>query len=59
MSNGRLIDTCAALPQTHMYMESDYILFVLESGALTHTCGKRFLLHFVHVIHVINQVMNG
>jgi hypothetical protein len=23
MSNGKIVDTCAKLPQTHMYMESD------------------------------------
>jgi hypothetical protein len=23
MSNGKIVETCAKLPQTHMYMESD------------------------------------
>jgi hypothetical protein len=23
MSNGKIVDTCAKLPQTHMYMKSD------------------------------------
>ena len=46
MYTGKIVDICAALSQTHMYMESEYILFVLESGALTHTFGYRFLFHF-------------
>ena len=37
MSNGKIADTCAKLPQTHMYMESDLIVIVLELGAQTHT----------------------
>ena len=39
MFNSKIADICATLPQAHMYMESDQILFVLESGALTHTFG--------------------
>ena len=38
ISNGKILDTDAkSLPLTHMYMESDYILIVLELGAQTHT----------------------
>ena len=36
MSNGKIVDTWAKLPQTHMYMEYDQILIVLDLGALTH-----------------------
>ena len=39
MHNGKIIDICATLPHTHKNMESDQILFELESGALTHTFG--------------------
>jgi hypothetical protein len=39
ISNGKIVDICATLPQTHMYMEFHLIVFVLESGALTHTFG--------------------
>jgi hypothetical protein len=46
MFNGKIVDICATFPQTHMYMESDNIVFVLASGALTHTFGSRFLFHF-------------
>ena len=28
--NGNIVDTWAKLPQAHMYMESEYILTVLE-----------------------------
>ena len=31
--NGKVIDTWAELPQTHMYMETEYILTVLEMCA--------------------------
>ena len=31
--NGKLVDTWAKLPQAHMYMESEYILIVLEMCA--------------------------
>ena len=31
--NGKIVDTWAKLPQTHMYMESKYILIVLEMCA--------------------------
>ena len=37
VSNGQILDTDAKLPQTHMHMESDYILIVLQLGAQTHT----------------------
>jgi hypothetical protein len=38
ISNGKILDTDEkSLPLTHMYMESDYILIVLELGAQTHT----------------------
>jgi hypothetical protein len=37
-ANGKILDTDAkSQPLTHMYMESDYILIVLELGAQTHT----------------------
>ena len=44
MSNGKIVDTCAKLPQTHMYMESDYILIVLELGALTHAHLSKIII---------------
>ena len=31
--NGKIVDTWARLPQAHMYMESEYILTVLEMCA--------------------------
>jgi hypothetical protein len=31
--NGNIVDTSAKLPQAHMYMESEYILIVLEMCA--------------------------
>ena len=31
--NGKLVDIWAKLPQVHMYMESEYILIVLEMCA--------------------------
>ena len=31
--NGKVIDTWSKLPQAHMYMESEYILTVLEMCA--------------------------
>jgi hypothetical protein len=31
--NGKIVDTWAKLPQAHMYMESEYILIVLEMCA--------------------------
>ena len=31
--NGKIVDTWAKLPQTHVYMESEYILIVLEMFA--------------------------
>ena len=31
--NGKIVDTWARLPQAHMYMESEYILIVLEMCA--------------------------
>ena len=31
--NGKIVDTWAKLPQAHMYMESKYILIVLEMCA--------------------------
>ena len=31
--NGKIVDTWAKLPQAHMYMESEYILVVLEMCA--------------------------
>jgi hypothetical protein len=30
ISNGKIVDTWATLPQSHMYMESEYILIALE-----------------------------
>jgi hypothetical protein len=33
MSNGKIGDTCAKLPQTHMYMESDVIQYQLEKSS--------------------------
>jgi hypothetical protein len=29
--NGKIVDTLAMLPQAHMYMESEYVLIVLEN----------------------------
>ena len=37
MSNGKIVDKCAKLPQKHMYTESEYISIVFELGGLTHT----------------------
>ena len=31
--NSKIVDTWARLPQAHMYMESEYILIVLEMCA--------------------------
>jgi hypothetical protein len=31
--NGNIVDTWAKLPQAHLYMESEYILIVLEMCA--------------------------
>ena len=31
--NGKIVDTWARLPKAHMYMESEYILTVLEMCA--------------------------
>ena len=31
--NGKIVDTLGKLPQAHMYMESEYILIVLEMCA--------------------------
>ena len=39
ISNGKLIDTWVKLPQVHMYVESQYILIVLEMCAH----GKSYL----------------
>ena len=44
MSNGKIVDTCAKLHQTPMYMESDYILIVLELGALTHAHLSKIII---------------
>ena len=44
MSNGKIVDTCAKLSQTHMYMESDQTLIVLELGALTHAYLSKIII---------------
>ena len=44
MSNGKIVDTCAKLPQTHMYMEYDQILIVLDLGALTHAHLSKIII---------------
>ena len=41
ISNGKIIDAWAKLPQSHMYVESQYILIVLEMCAQ----GKSYLKH--------------
>ena len=44
MSNGKIVNTCAKLPQTHMYMESDQMLIVLELCALTHAYLSKIII---------------